>query len=226
VSALLVALLLAADPVVPTGPGKVTLSEAEVFPGGDGASAATLDALLPKAIQAWQAEHKKQRFAKKIVVHKARRRLDVYADDAILKSYIVNLGLSPEGDKEREGDMKTPEGELFLCSKNKQSQFTRFLELAYPSPAHAAKALEGKRVAAKVAQDTKAAYQRRDRCPPQTSPLGGLVGIHGKGDWSREGQDFVGYDWTFGCIGLRDADIHELFDSYAEVGIPVVVLAQ
>ena len=65
-----------------------------------------------------------------------------------------------------------------------------------------------------------------DRCPPQETKLGGAVGIHGKGSWERRGDGFALVDWTWGCVAVRDQDILELFDRYAEVGIPVRIDAQ
>jgi murein L,D-transpeptidase YafK len=204
----------------------VIRTNAQVFPGGDGASADSLDVPLTTRIHDHQTHAKKRAFAKKIVIHKARRRLDVFADDELLKSYVVNLGLSPEGPKVQEGDSRTPEGELFICAKNRVSHYTRFLELAYPTPADAAAGVKSGLVGTQVEHDTKAAWKPRDRCPPQLTKLGGAVGIHGKGGWRHLPGVYVGIDWTLGCIGLRDEDILELFNDYAEVGVPVTILAE
>jgi murein L,D-transpeptidase YafK len=203
----------------------LVLRGATVFPGDDGASASTLALPLLPRIRAHQDRAKTKRFAKKIVVHKARRRLDVFADDELLKSYVVNLGLAPLGPKEKQGDARTPEGELFICSKNRVSQYTRFLELAYPTPADAHRGVQAGLVKASVEADTRAAWKARDRCPPQTTALGGAVGIHGKGVWKELAGAYAGFDWTLGCVGLRDEDILELFNDYAEVGVPVIIFA-
>jgi hypothetical protein len=202
----------------------VHLSGSRVFPGNDGASASTLDRPLSELIDTWKKATGKKQFRKSIVIHKSRRRMDVFADDTILKSYIINLGLSPTGDKRKRGDMRTPEGDLFICTVNRQSQFTRFLGLSYPTPQSARAAKEAGMVSSRVVNDVRAAYKRRSHCPPQNTPLGGAVGIHGKGFWLR--LPTGGYalaDWTWGCVGLRDIDILELFNGYAEVGVPVRV---
>src|SRR5512147_627077 len=65
-----------------------------VFPPGGPASADTLDAPLSRRIAAWRARTGRRSFQKRIVVHKARRRLDVFADGDVLKSYVVELGLA------------------------------------------------------------------------------------------------------------------------------------
>jgi len=63
-------------------------------------------------------------------------------------------------------------------------------------------------------------------CPPQETRLGGAVGIHGSGGYGLDGETVRIEDWTWGCVGLRDRDIDELFDSYAEVGTPVFIYAR
>jgi len=210
----------------PAAASPLLLPEHRVFPGGDGASAATLDRPLAELLAAWQARTGRRTFRKRLVIHKARRRLDLYADEAIVKSYLIELGPRPLGDKRREGDMRTPEGDLFICAKNRASRFTRFLGLAYPTPEAAAAGVASGRVGRAVEREVRAAYAARDRCPPQATALGGAVGIHGSAAWQRRPEGFALEDWTFGCVALRDPDILELFDGYAEVGLEVRIEAE
>jgi murein L,D-transpeptidase YafK len=202
------------------------LPERQAFPGGDGASAATLDQPLAKLIQAWKERTGRSTFRKRMVVHKARRRLDVFADEEILKSYLVELGTAPVGDKRERGDRRTPEGDLFVCSLNRASQFTRFLALAYPSPAAAAAGVSSGRVGPAVEREVRAAHRDRNRCPPQGTALGGAVGIHGSGAWERRAEGFALWDWTWGCVAVRDRDILELFEGYSQVGLSVRIEAE
>ncbi len=208
------------------GSGELVLPGRLVFPGGDGASPDTLDRPLTALLQAWKERTGKHTFRKRIVVHKARRRLDVFADDDIVKSYVVSLGLSPTGAKRRQGDMRTPEGEYFLCTVNRASRFTRFLGLSYPSPVEAAEGVSAGRVGAEVERSVQAAYRTRDRCPPQLTRLGGAVGIHGQASWERRADGFALVDWTWGCVALRDQDVLELFEHYAEIGVRVTIEAR
>jgi murein L,D-transpeptidase YafK len=219
VAAGLLALLV--SPALARGADWRVLPAAQVFPPGEAASADTLDEPLLRRIEAWRARTGKRTFQKRIVVHKARRRLDVLADGEVLKSYVVELGLAPVGDKRARGDRRTPEGDLYVCAMNRASAFTRFVGLSYPTPAAAAAGVAEGRVAPGVARAVRAAYRTRDRCPPQATALGGAVGIHGKGEWERRPEGFAVVDWTWGCLGLRDADVLELFDHYAEVGVAV-----
>lgn len=197
------------------------VAASQVFPPDAGASPETLDFPLVDRIAQFRAAHKKDHFAKRIVIHKSARRMDVFADDALLKSYIVNLGPETTRAKQVQGDGRTPEGDLYVCSVNRTSQFTRFLALAYPSPADGARGEKSGLINSAQSKAIEAAWRTRKSCPPQTTRLGGQVGIHGKGGWERRPGGYAIVDWTLGCIGLRDADILELFDHYAEVGIPV-----
>src|SRR5207237_2138422 len=45
----------------------------------------------------------------RIIVKKAERKLFLYSGGKIVRSYHVGLGLSPIGDKVRQGDRRTPE---------------------------------------------------------------------------------------------------------------------
>jgi murein L,D-transpeptidase YafK len=219
-AALLAALALA-TPV--RAEGSFVLPETQVFPPGPGASPATLDQPLPALLEAWRKGTGKRAFRKRIVVHKARRRMDVFADGDIVKSYLVELGLAPVGDKRALGDRRTPEGELFVCTLNRASQFTRFAGLAYPTPAAATAGVAAGRVTPAVERAVKEAHRARDRCPPQGTALGGAVGIHGKAEWKRTAEGFALVDWTWGCVALRDPDILELFEHYLEVGVAVTI---
>ena len=49
--------------------------------------------------------------------------------------------------------------------------------------------------------------------PPWNTPLGGEIFIHGGGET---------WDWTYGCVALRNKDIEELFKVVA-VGTEVVI---
>ncbi len=220
----IVVLLLAGAVGYPRGAcgAELVLSERRVFPEAMSASPATLDRPLNEL---WPGGHPPEPGALSIAIHKAKRRLDVLANRRIVKSYIVNLGLAPVGDKEREGDYRTPEGNLFICARSTRSQFTRFLALAYPSPEHVARGIASGRVSNSLEPMVREAYGSRDRCPPQRSGLGGAIGIHGSGTWTRTTDSFRVVDWTWGCVALRDVDILELFQ-IVRVGTPVRILPE
>jgi murein L,D-transpeptidase YafK len=63
-------------------------------------------------------------------------------DEEVLRVPVV-LGKNP-ADKQREGDLATPEGEFYICYKNPASQYHRFLGLSYPNVEDAERGLKEK----------------------------------------------------------------------------------
>ena len=139
--------------------------------------------------------------ARTLRIFKAERRLELWVDGARVQTFAVALGGAPVGDKARQGDLRTPEGTFYVAWKNPRSQFHLFLGLSYPMPRHARAAYEDGRVSREVYEAVRGAVKRRG-IPPQTTPLGGYVGVHGGG---------AGSDWTLGCVALSDADIERLY---------------
>jgi hypothetical protein len=178
---------------------------------------------LKAEMAAYTARTGRTQFKRRIVIDKAAHRLDVYADATVLKSYVINLGLSPVEPKRAAGDRKTPEGEMYVCSSHPQSPYHRFLGLSYPTPDDAERGFRTGLVDARVRDATLVAYHHRDRCPPQDSALGGAVGIHGGGGFSFERGRLALSNWTWGCIALRNRDMDEIFDDYAAIGTPVLI---
>ena len=124
----------------------------------------------------------------RVVVEKAARKLSLFHDGRRLKSYRVALGRSPIGPKEKEGDMKTPEGIYKIDSRNAQSSFHLALHISYPSN-----------------DDNTHAAERG-------VSAGFDIMIHG----IRNGLGWMGAfhrrkDWTAGCIALTDEEIEELW---------------
>lgn len=148
----------------------------------------------------------------KIVVSKSGRRLMLYADGKLLRTYRVGLGLSPVEDKVRQGDRRTPEGEFYVFTKNNRSAFYLSLGLSYPNTEDAERGLRDGLITRAQYRTILRAQQRRI-APPQNTALGGDIYIHGNGASS---------DWTWGCVALEDADIKELFDA-VPVGTTVVI---
>ncbi len=147
-----------------------------------------------------------------IEVQKAARKLLLYSAGRVVRSYHIGLGLSPEGDKQREGDRRTPEGEFYVFTKNPKSSYYLSLGISYPNLAHAERGLREGLITLAQYDRIVAALKRRVG-PPQNTPLGGLIYIHGNGART---------DWTWGCVALEDGDIRELFAAVT-VGTPVTI---
>ena len=149
----------------------------------------------------------------RIIIHKKRRKLELFDGKTLVKTYEIVLGKTPVGDKEIEGDGRTPEGKFYVFTKNDKSKFHLSLGLSYPNLEDAERGLSAGLI-------TKAEYEAiaeaiaEKKMPPQTTKLGGEIYIHGGG---TDG------DWTQGCVALADDDIKKLFDSIP-VGTPVRIL--
>jgi murein L,D-transpeptidase YafK len=150
--------------------------------------------------------------APKIVIKKAKKKLLLYSEEKLLRTYPVKLGFNPVGDKIRQGDKRTPEGSYYICMKNPRSKYHLSLGLSYPSIEDAARGLEQKLIT-KNDHDRIIEKISKKSIPPWDTPLGGEIFIHGGGET---------WDWTYGCVALRNQDIEELF-KVVTVGTQVVI---
>src|SRR5437762_8137199 len=150
----------------------------------------------------------------RIIVKKAERKLLLYSGSKLVRRYHIGLGLSPVGDKVREGDRRTPEGDFFVFVKNANSAFYLSLGLSYPNAAHAARGLRDGLIT-RAEHDAIMRQLRLKKGPPQNTKLGGDIYIHGNGAQS---------DWTWGCVALENDDMRELFDAVS-VGTSVRIEA-
>lgn len=122
----------------------------------------------------------------RIIIEKSTRRLQLIQDGKPVRTYKIALGFSPEGDKDRQGDGRTPEGEFTIDRRNDSSAFHLSLGLDYPQPKHRARAASAGH-----------------------SP-GGDIFIHGQPNALSE-RFKLGGDWTAGCIALTNAEMREIW---------------
>lgn len=122
----------------------------------------------------------------RIVIEKAARRMQLYQDGEVVRSYRIALGFTHEGDKQRQGDGKTPEGEFVIDRRNQLSAFHLSVGLNYPRPADVQRAAAG-------------GYDP-----------GGDIFIHGQPNALPEGFKLKG-DWTAGCVALTNAEMREVW---------------
>jgi murein L,D-transpeptidase YafK len=120
----------------------------------------------------------------RVVVHKAKRLMELYRDGSLVASYKVSLGLVPTGQKQREGDYRTPEGSYRLTRRNAQSDFFLAVQVSYPELADIAIA-------------------RRNGWAP-----GGAIMVHGLPNLLKYSRErYLSNDWTDGCIALSNEDM-------------------
>ena len=68
-----------------------------------------------------------------VLVNKRRREMTLLRGEKVLRIYKVGLGWAPEGNKEREGDGRTPEGRYTIDWRNPRSKYHLSLHISYPS---------------------------------------------------------------------------------------------
>lgn len=122
--------------------------------------------------------------AERVLIKKSERKLYLYKGDDVLRAMDIALGLAPVGDKQAEGDFRTPEGDYLLTERNPASDFFLSILISYPN-----------------AQDEYAARVRG------VDP-GGQIMIHGQPNEPKHSDTYYRLtDWTEGCIALSNADM-------------------
>lgn len=143
-----------------------------------------------------------------ILVDTDQHMLFVMDGDQVLHSYTnISIGRGGVSAQKRRRDGTTPLGEFRVVEIVTDTAFHRFFRLDYPNLEHARKALESGMIGARDYRAVEGA--RSDgRLPPQNTPLGGHIGIHGVG--AGEPAIHERFNWTNGCIALGNDQIDDL----------------
>jgi murein L,D-transpeptidase YafK len=135
----------------------------------------------------------------RVVVHKGTRRMELLRGGALVASYKVSLGLVPTGQKQREGDFRTPEGSYRLTRRNAKSDFFLAVQVSYPE-----------------ASDIVLA--RKNGWAP-----GGAIMVHGLPNFLKYSRErYLSTDWTDGCIALSNEDMLD-FWLLTGLGTPIEI---
>jgi len=137
--------------------------------------------------------------ALKIEVKKGEKTLETINDIAI--------GQGGAGSKRHRGDNVTPFGSYRIGWVGEKSTFRKFFGLTYPSAEDAEKAL-GQGVINQGTYNSIVTAHRHHQVPPQNTPLGGRIGIHGLG--RADEKIHKSMNWTHGCIALTNGQIDHL----------------
>jgi len=131
----------------------------------------------------------------------------------------ISIGRAGAAADKRRGDDKTPLGQFHIVRITADTPFRRFFGLDYPTLEHAQRALS----AGVITPHQYAAirhFHELGQVPPQATPLGGYIGIHGLGEGDvRIHEDF---NWTNGCIALTNEQIDDLAQ-WIRIGMRVIV---
>lgn len=127
----------------------------------------------------------------RIIVNKSARQLILMHHGEVLREYEMELGFAPEGDKQVEGDGRTPEGSYVIDRRNPNSEFYLSIGISYPNEEDIAEA------------------EALGESP------GGDIFIHGTPNPFRRGDD-----WTAGCIAISNREMREVY-SMVRLGTPI-----
>ena len=136
-----------------------------------------------------------------IVIQKSRRKVMLYHHGKLKHNscWTVGLGFEPKGHKTQEGDGRTPEG-WYQTSDKPESQYYGAIAIHYPNTADALAGKQNSLINSELEQDIIKAINTNQK-PPQQTPLGGEILIHGGGSSS---------DWTLGCAAMNNDDLDQL----------------
>lgn len=131
----------------------------------------------------------------------------------------IALGVRGAGIKQHRGDEITPLGSFLVSWLNPESQYHFFIGLNYPNLDYANRAYREGRIDLQTLSDIRIAHARGRR-PPQSTPLGGYIGIHGIG----AGDPFIhaNINWTNGCVAVTNEQIRRLV-TWVKVGTKVEI---
>jgi len=146
--------------------------------------------------------------------------LAVMQGDSALKIY-ENIAIGSNGPSlaRKMGDETTPLGDFTITQIRPSKRFELFMAINYPNLDHTERAFVDQRI---DASEYKALRHQLDRGrpPPQSTSLGGYLGIHGLGEGDLEIHETI--NWTDGCIALNNEQLLELAE-WVDVGTRVIV---
>ncbi|MDP3010493.1 MAG: L,D-transpeptidase [Methylococcales bacterium] len=119
----------------------------------------------------------------------------------------IAIGRKGAGLKGHRGDDITPYGNYRIGWVGEKSNFRKFFGLTYPSTQDAEIALKRGVISQTDYYSIVTAHQS-NQIPPQNTPLGGQIGIHGIG--AGDERVHQAFDWTHGCIALTNTQIDHL----------------
>ncbi len=123
-----------------------------------------------------------------VVVEKDKRQLHLFRNGQAFRTFRIALGIRPVGDKQYEGDFRTPEGRYFLDRRNPDSEYFLSIRVSYPD--------------------------RSDRLEARERGLdpGGQIMIHGQpNEPTRSEAYYRTQDWTNGCIAVSNSDMIDIW---------------
>jgi hypothetical protein len=175
------------------------------------------------------SQHRKlfvpQQEAKLLVVSHQTYKMRLYETGKMFGEYDVSFGQS-KGQKQAEGDNKTPKGMYFVIQKHR-GKFDgtyggyyggHWIKINYPNKYDAALGRETGKVTPQQAEKIAANWQMRAPTAENTG-LGGGIGFHG---WIKEWRNDGPRHLSWGCVVMHIYDISRLYDALPQ-GTMVVI---
>jgi len=157
-----------------------------------------------------------------IVVDRSEQRLMIKKDGNVMRSFDAAFGSGGRKAKQKRGDRLTPNGVYKISDIRSSDRFHLFIEINYPSVRDAMHGLKSGLITKREYNMILDAHIYRKR-PPQNTPLGGQLGIHGIGNETQDKIDIHEVaDWTQGCIAIRNHEVDALL-SYIDIGTTVII---
>jgi murein L,D-transpeptidase YafK len=123
-----------------------------------------------------------------VIVEKAKRELHLMRGGEIFRTFRIALGIVPVGDKQEEGDFRTPEGRYRLDRRNADSEYFLSIRVSYPN-----------------SEDLRDAQARG------VDP-GGSIMIHGQPNVPTRSEAYYrSHDWTNGCVAVSNSDMIDIW---------------
>ncbi len=143
-----------------------------------------------------------------LLVDTKARKIEVKKGDFTIETLeSIAIGRGGAGSKSHRGDNITPHGSYKIGWIGEKSSFRRFFGLTYPSVDDAQKAFARHIIDEPTYYRIVSAHMN-NQIPPQNTPLGGQIGIHGLG--GADERVHKAFDWTHGCIALTNGQIDHL----------------
>ncbi len=155
-----------------------------------------------------------------ILVDTREKVLSVLEGNSVRRTYReISIGRAGATLNKISGDNKTPLGDFRLVRIEPSSTFHRFLGIDYPTVADAERGLRAATISHEQYTAILQAIKART-IPPQETPLGGYIGIHGVG--AGDPSVHQNFNWTQGCIALTNQQIDDL-SKWVYLGMRVVI---
>ncbi len=126
--------------------------------------------------------------ADRVIVDKSDRKLHLLKDGESFRIFDIALGMRPIGDKQQEGDFRTPEGLYLLDTRNPNSEYFLSIHVSYPN-----------------GRDIREARS-------QGLDPGGAIMIHGQPNSPTRSEAYYRtQNWTNGCIAVSNSDMIDIW---------------